>query len=686
MLIGQMGHSHLALLRGVNMRKILLTIAFILLAFPVFGANHYILDGGTGDGSAWNNALDNLPSSLTRGDTYYIGDGAYGNYTFDDAVSGTSVITIKKSTVADHGTETGYAEADHNGQATFGVLTIRSGYYTIDGATRTDSNWQADTYGFKIAGSGVAGNNAIYASSSDGSTATNIIIRYADIGGTVGNICASAADRGTTGILAVITGLDTWTISRCHIHNVSIPFLVMDADDWTVEYSHIGPSWAKEAISSQQTSGWTVRHNVFLDNLIPPPVACQLGGDEATADIWARETSGQNDGWKIYGNVFADSGDHTGMYRTNGIILGNYYGGASYTVSDWKVYNNIFYNIQGSQSLVKLGSGTGNVVANNLWYKSRTSNQTIGVVNAGSGASNGAEWCYSDPYDLCASSPGTWVVGSEDPFANSAGYDFRLKASFTGNSPQDVGTTIADVDAVDRYSATRGTDGHWDIGAYEYGGSPDTDTPDIVTAGNVTKVNTSGTTFTLVLDESVTVNDGTGFTLDCNGTTGEGLSYVSVSGATLTFNITGRVIASGETCTLDYATVANGVIDAASTPNALESIGDPISVYNGSTYSPSEASFTVTPSTDTGCSVSPQSAQSVPTGDTIQFTCTPLSNYNCVTWTGTCGGSGTTTLTTSAISGACTVIQPCFRKPGFIIGASGGSIGFGTGGSVTLSQ
>jgi len=37
-------------------------------------ANHYILDGGSGDGSAWDNALDDLPAAFVRGDTYYVGD------------------------------------------------------------------------------------------------------------------------------------------------------------------------------------------------------------------------------------------------------------------------------------------------------------------------------------------------------------------------------------------------------------------------------------------------------------------------------------------------------------------------------------------------------------------------------------------------------------------------------------
>lgn len=94
------------------MKRLLILSFMFLFTIPCFAANHYILDGGSGDGSAWNNAWDDLPATLTRGDTYYIGDGTYGGYTFNDAVSGTDIIYIKKATAGDHGTETGWSRGD----------------------------------------------------------------------------------------------------------------------------------------------------------------------------------------------------------------------------------------------------------------------------------------------------------------------------------------------------------------------------------------------------------------------------------------------------------------------------------------------------------------------------------------------------------------------------------------------
>src|SRR6478672_8702003 len=73
-------------------------------------ATHYVRQGasGTGTGDDWTNAYPNLPGTLTRGDTYYVADGSYGNPVFDDPESGTLVITIKKATITDHGTDTGW--------------------------------------------------------------------------------------------------------------------------------------------------------------------------------------------------------------------------------------------------------------------------------------------------------------------------------------------------------------------------------------------------------------------------------------------------------------------------------------------------------------------------------------------------------------------------------------------------
>jgi len=90
------------------MKKFLDVLFLIfLLAMPsfVWAENHFVRAdaNGNSDGSDWANAFSGLPSTLIRGDTYYIADGEYGSYRFDDPANGDQVITIRKATNEDYG-------------------------------------------------------------------------------------------------------------------------------------------------------------------------------------------------------------------------------------------------------------------------------------------------------------------------------------------------------------------------------------------------------------------------------------------------------------------------------------------------------------------------------------------------------------------------------------------------------
>ena len=78
--------------------------------------------------------------------------------------------------------------------------------------------------------------------------------------------------------------------------------------------------------------------------------------------------------------------------------------------------------------------------------------------------------------------------------------------------------------------------------------------------------------------------------------------------------------------------------------------------------------YNVTPSASAGGSINPATVQSVLSGNTTQFTYSANSGYTFSSWTGTCGGSGTTTYTTNAIIAACTVIA------NFSATSSGGNV------------
>ena len=142
-----------------------LFLAMLFLgAVTAEAANHYIRSGatGTGNGSDWTNACTDFTGScavglLVRGDTYYVADGAYASRTFNKAANSNLVITIKKATVADHGTETGWVNTYGDGQAVFNsTVTFSTDDWVLDGSTRDESNspvswFNATSYGFKIA-------------------------------------------------------------------------------------------------------------------------------------------------------------------------------------------------------------------------------------------------------------------------------------------------------------------------------------------------------------------------------------------------------------------------------------------------------------------------------------------------------------------------------------------------------
>ena len=114
------------------MKKILLVLLINCLSLVsyTFAADHYVREDATGDnsGSDWTNAFTQLPSTLVRGDTYYIADGNYGSYTFNDATAGSTYIYIKKAIIANHGTDVGWNNSYGDGQAVFNH-SINTIYY-----------------------------------------------------------------------------------------------------------------------------------------------------------------------------------------------------------------------------------------------------------------------------------------------------------------------------------------------------------------------------------------------------------------------------------------------------------------------------------------------------------------------------------------------------------------------------
>lgn len=415
-------------------------VGVVIISASVLGLTHsaeaadrYVRQGavGNGSGSDWSNACPGFTgacavSNLKRGDTYYVADGDYGTVTLNTPVSGTAPITIRKASVGNHGTNTGWSNAFGDGQAVFGSFIMVSDYWIIDGVYRNESVWNAvGSYGFRA--TSVYSNTLNYGHCSD-----NVTIRYVEIGGpyseTFNNLNRSFYLGGFT------ETCDNWTISRNFIHNTGEANLI-GAHNTVFEYNWFGPTWGKEIIRGQsQATNLVIRYNIFRNGCRDE----QEPGSGCTAEVgvFANQGSTPNfNGFRAYGNVTWKT---IRMHKTD----------ASYLVqaSDCLIYNNTIYDDSPSgTSSVRCTGGGSSAVRNNISYLPN-------------GMSGGCQATTCDNNSIYTSS---------SPFVDAAAGNFHLRSALVGiglPSPYDF----------DLSGVKRGSDGLWDRGAFELvgGGTP----------------------------------------------------------------------------------------------------------------------------------------------------------------------------------------------------------------------
>jgi parallel beta helix pectate lyase-like protein len=412
---------------------------------------------GNNSGSDWNNAYRELPSTLIRGDTYYIAGGYYPEYSFDDPASGSTYIYIKKATVDDHGTNTGWESSYGNGTVFFEssgtVFTFETMYYDLDGVTGSGTS----NHGIVVQMNGAS--SATYGVSLRGGTGF-INLRHMEIYHS--NPCG-VGDVAQDGIRSV--GPDNITISYCYIHSWHRNCIIAtDSQNWTVEYSHLSQNWTVEyshlaeshSTSSnhgqaiymgyRSASNWNIRHNTFKD----------ING---SAVIFF---SGACSNISVYGNLFWEeqTKPDCGNFSVGGIIGHNNSGG---DVTGLNFHNNTILGFtgRGSAGSLNLDSGSNNQAYNNIWYDSigMSFNATTHDYNASDASLNESNQAFI----------------SSSVFNNYNGNDFTLSGTFPSSWG---GTTLQSPFTTDRNNTQRGIDDVWDHGAYEYntgdssGGSP----------------------------------------------------------------------------------------------------------------------------------------------------------------------------------------------------------------------
>ena len=426
----------------------ILVIAFSMVflgAMSVCAQNIFVRADATGakNGSDWNNAYTSLPASLTRGATYYVADGAYGSYTFNAPASGTALIKVKKATLSDHGTDTGWQNSYGDGVAAFGAITFSTSYWVFDGQVGGGPYSWNSGHGFNVY-----------------STSSNLVTLYGKVSDVSIKHTKIYSNRGTvflSGIKATTGSCDNITVSYCEISNVfGTIFHISNWTNSTIEYSYLynnksTAAWHSEGISSIGTNeNIVIRHNLW-DSIY------------GTA-VFAGVNNGSSNNWQIYGNIFSRSVTTIYYYWEDSGTNKN-------SMNNSKFFNNTIIGIGGvSQGALIVQHGSGNTAYNNIYYNNDANsffcsfmhNYTYADLNVRS--ADCSPPCDKDSEVISGESNGVCDAGN--PFEN---YSLNpLTANLKANTPSGYNTSdLLPGNSYDMYGNLRGSGGTWSRGAIE---------------------------------------------------------------------------------------------------------------------------------------------------------------------------------------------------------------------------
>jgi len=437
---------------------------------------YYVRDGATGrgDGSDWTNAYTDLPTSLERGATYWVADGDYsGSHTFNDPEQGSEYITIKKAVDGmEHGSASDWNGATMgSGVARFIIpdgaspysFSFKTGYYIIDGQVGGGPGQWDSGFGFRFDTEtrDSDGRWANFGLGDSSEAPSYLEFRHLEIYNP--NRDPYDTDMGWYSD----TGHSSQhiTISRCYWHDGRFFIDSRHSKNWTIEYSYIARN-NPDYEGSPQGEFWQahgndsyhiLRYNIFEDGFGTAAIAMKKFGHL------------DHFGWEFYGNVFYSTPNFDNGFG-NGVIADTnkcVRDGVTCHTSDMKIYNNVFINIEGVNAApvyFRSPITENNEVYNNIFYDMNT---TAGWPFF-YGVNHDYNWFYeiyrndNSEADILANNETNGQLGTEDPFINWTGMDFRLKQG------TDPGLILQAPYDKDWFGNPRGDDGVWDRGAVEY--------------------------------------------------------------------------------------------------------------------------------------------------------------------------------------------------------------------------
>lgn len=414
-------------------------------------ANRYVRQGASGanNGTDWTNAYTTLSgASMSRGDVVYVADGVYAGRILSVANSGTTPITIKKATIADHGTSTGWSDTFGDGQAEFSSgFEVDTSYWILDGVTGGGPGQWDSNFGFfgNMPASGGQDNFFLL-----GPNISNLTIQHFDV------YARGRLYGFDTDVLYSLDPFSNLTLRYCNFRDTSRTMILTwpsGGNGILIEYCKFarnGPLEHRECWSAGPDDNVVVRYNLFEDIF-------------GTGVIAIVNNTGDAANWEIYGNIMYHTGTITDAIINTGLIVNRYDAGGSpiaVSATNWKVYNNTIANIRNGSFTTAIYSEkfTNYTVYNNIWYNNN------GITGA-NGPTGDYNWFYANDSNNVSGSND--IIGSANPFQDTSPWltgNWVLKSAIAGLN---VGAPYN----ADMLGNVRGADGIWDRGAIEFGAS-----------------------------------------------------------------------------------------------------------------------------------------------------------------------------------------------------------------------
>ena len=433
------------------------TLAVFLTAISTASAaNVYIRSQATGanNGTDWINAYTSIPSPMIRGNTYYLAAGTYGSYTFSVPISGSTLITLKKATAADHGTHTGWSSTYGDGLATFSSasITVNTGYFVIDGATGGGpGSWKI---GHGIVFTSPAGTSIEYINVASG--VSHLVVRRVHFTQAGNTETTTARANGIYNNNILNNSLFEYN----YFDNLGgLPFFLRNGSGNIFQYNYLGNICGMSvADPNQHCEGiviWGMTDVHFRWNYVSKSPSS--GGFVKNSFLTA-------DAIRIYGNVIA-----------NGFPINCNHG----SCTKWIIFNNTFHT--GSSGPVG-GDGTmsGSYFYNNIMFNFSFMAPMWGIHDYNWLSRSSGLRCRmgaATHENICSGCSGGCdsLTMTTDPFVNASGStpeDFRLTKAIREHDGDNVcqldGCTGENKYNIDAFGLIRGADGVWDRGAYEY--------------------------------------------------------------------------------------------------------------------------------------------------------------------------------------------------------------------------